>query len=101
MKEKETRVARRHFLAGAGVVAAAAGAAALTARTPAAPPVRSPRRNPLLPTATVTVSLNTYGSITGRRWYKPRDLPVRRDASHPGAAASRDIAFTRFVPFPR
>lgn len=37
MKEKQHRVARRHFLAGAGVVAAAAGAAAMTARTPAAP----------------------------------------------------------------
>ena len=37
MKDKQTRVARRNFLAGAGVVAAAAGTAALTARTPVAP----------------------------------------------------------------
>ncbi|XQU68465.1 hypothetical protein OJJOAM_001196 [Cupriavidus sp. H18C1] len=43
MKEKETRVARRHFLAGAGIVTAAAGAAALTARTPAAPRRCDPR----------------------------------------------------------
>ncbi|GAA0793608.1 formate dehydrogenase [Cupriavidus gilardii] len=46
MKEKETRVARRHFLAGAGVVAAAAGAAALTARTPAAPAGAIPAPEP-------------------------------------------------------
>ena len=38
MKDKQTRVARRNFLAGAGVVAAAAGTAALTARAPVAPP---------------------------------------------------------------
>jgi hypothetical protein len=37
MKEKQHRVARRHFLAGAGVVAAAAGTAALTARGPSVP----------------------------------------------------------------
>ena len=37
MREKPTRVARRSFLAGAGVVAAATGAAALTARGPALP----------------------------------------------------------------
>ncbi|WER45230.1 formate dehydrogenase [Cupriavidus sp. WKF15] len=37
MREKQPRVARRTFLAGAGVVAAAAGAASLTARGPAAP----------------------------------------------------------------
>ncbi|KUE90307.1 formate dehydrogenase [Cupriavidus necator] len=37
MTEKQTRVARRTFLAGAGVVAAATGAAALTARGPAMP----------------------------------------------------------------
>jgi hypothetical protein len=37
MKDTQTRVARRNFLAGAGVVAAAAGTAALTARGPAAP----------------------------------------------------------------
>jgi hypothetical protein len=37
MKEKQPRVARRTFLAGAGVVAAAAGAASLTARGPATP----------------------------------------------------------------
>jgi hypothetical protein len=37
MTEKQTRVARRTFLAGAGVVAAATGAAALTARGPASP----------------------------------------------------------------
>ncbi|GLC90844.1 hypothetical protein Tamer19_02520 [Cupriavidus sp. TA19] len=37
MREKPTRVARRTFLAGAGVVAAATGAAALTARGPALP----------------------------------------------------------------
>ncbi|CAG9180120.1 formate dehydrogenase [Cupriavidus pinatubonensis] len=37
MKETQPRVARRTFLAGAGVVAAAAGAASLTARGPAAP----------------------------------------------------------------
>lgn len=37
MKVKQPRVARRTFLAGAGVVAAAAGAASLTARGPAAP----------------------------------------------------------------
>ncbi|MCY1219799.1 formate dehydrogenase region TAT target [compost metagenome] len=37
MTEKQTRVARRTFLAGAGVVAAATGAAALTARGPALP----------------------------------------------------------------
>lgn len=37
MKPKETRVARRTFLAGAGVVAAATGAAALTVRGPATP----------------------------------------------------------------
>ncbi|WP_439683331.1 Formate dehydrogenase [Cupriavidus oxalaticus] len=37
MREKPTRVARRSFLAGAGVVAAATGAAALTARGPSLP----------------------------------------------------------------
>ncbi|KAF7958286.1 formate dehydrogenase [Cupriavidus sp. UYMMa02A] len=37
MKETQPRVARRTFLAGAGVVAAAAGAATLTARGPTAP----------------------------------------------------------------
>jgi len=37
MKETQPRVARRSFLAGAGVVAAAAGAASLTARGPAVP----------------------------------------------------------------
>ncbi|SOZ35806.1 hypothetical protein [Cupriavidus neocaledonicus] len=37
MREKPTRVARRTFLAGAGVVAAATGAAALSTRTPAMP----------------------------------------------------------------
>ncbi|AGW91696.1 MULTISPECIES: hypothetical protein [Cupriavidus] len=37
MTVKQTRVARRTFLAGAGVVAAATGAAALTARGPAMP----------------------------------------------------------------
>ncbi|MGY8523724.1 twin-arginine translocation signal domain-containing protein [Paracidovorax citrulli] len=39
MKEKQTRVARRNFLAGAGVVAAAAGTAALTSHTPALAPL--------------------------------------------------------------
>jgi hypothetical protein len=37
MKDNEHRVARRTFLAGAGVVAAATGAAALTSRGPAVP----------------------------------------------------------------
>ena len=37
MKETQPRVARRTFLAGAGVVAAAAGAATLTAHGPTAP----------------------------------------------------------------
>ncbi len=37
MKDKQPRVARRTFLAGTGVVAAAAGAAVLTSRGPAAP----------------------------------------------------------------
>ncbi|EHP40459.1 hypothetical protein OR16_25633 [Cupriavidus basilensis OR16] len=37
MREKQPRVARRTFLAGAGVVAAAGAAAALTARGPALP----------------------------------------------------------------
>lgn len=36
MKDKQHRVGRRTFLAGAGVVAAAAGATAMTARTPVA-----------------------------------------------------------------
>lgn len=35
MKDKQPRVARRTFLAGTGVVAAAGAAAALTARGPA------------------------------------------------------------------
>jgi hypothetical protein len=43
MHEKQHRVARRGFLAGAGVVAAAAGAAALTSRT-ATPPAQSASR---------------------------------------------------------
>lgn len=38
MKDTQPKVARRRFLAGAGVVTAAAGAAALTARSPAALP---------------------------------------------------------------
>lgn len=46
MKEKQHRVARRHFLAGAGVVAAAAGATALTSRTPAAPVAVVPAAEP-------------------------------------------------------
>jgi nitrous oxide reductase len=37
MKDEQHRVARRTFLAGAGVVAAAGAAAALTSRGPAVP----------------------------------------------------------------
>ncbi|CAG9167238.1 hypothetical protein LMG32289_01339 [Cupriavidus pampae] len=47
MKETQPKVARRNFLAGAGVVTAAAGAAALTARSP----VTSPR-NAAIPEST-------------------------------------------------
>lgn len=51
MKDKQHRVARRTFLAGAGVVAAAAGAVAITARGPAAPsqPAAVPDLTPDVP----------------------------------------------------
>lgn len=50
MKDNEHRVARRGFLAGAGVLAAAAGATALAPRMPAGPsPAAVPDLTPKVP----------------------------------------------------
>lgn len=67
MKDDQPRVARRGFLAGAGIVAAAAGTAALTARTPVAQVAAS-----TLPGATPGDSDSTTYRVSEhiRKYYK-------------------------------